>query len=137
MPVIEQINLSDTERAGIIRGLHYQEGPGDEQAKLMLAVYGAIHSVIVDMRRDSSTFLRSFGVDLSRENRRMLYVPPGCAHGYQALRDDSIALYPLSAAHNGTAEKGIRYDDPLVGIQWPLKVTEVSEKDAKWPNLRG
>ena len=133
-PMRSELNTSMTAKAGTIRGLHYQIEPY-EQAKLMMCVRGAIQNVIVDMRAGSPTQGKWIGVELSDENRDMLFVPPGCANGFQSLEDETIIVYPLSAPYNGAAEKGVRFDDPGIGIRWPLPVTEMSDKDKAWPDV--
>ena len=130
-----QCNNAFSRHAGTLRGLHYQAQPfGD--AKLMRCIRGAVFDVIVDVRPDSPTYLLWFGVELSGDNRRMLYVPAGCAHGYQALCDDTEVLYPVSAPYRSSAERGVRWDDPLFAIEWPHAAERhISDKDAAWTNF--
>ncbi|KUJ78790.1 dTDP-4-dehydrorhamnose 3,5-epimerase [Ruegeria profundi] len=134
-PAIAQINLSFNEKKGTMRGLHYQQAPATE-AKFMRCINGAIYDVIVDMRPDSDTYLQHFGIELSVENRRALYVPEMFAHGYLALTDGAQAYYSASEFYTPGVEQGLRYDDPALGIQWPQTVTIVSEKDAGWPLIQ-
>ncbi|WP_170401409.1 dTDP-4-dehydrorhamnose 3,5-epimerase [Ruegeria arenilitoris] len=134
-PAIAQINLSFNERKGTMRGLHYQQAPARE-AKFMRCITGAIYDVIVDMRPDSATYLQHFGIELSAENRRALYVPEMFAHGYLALTDGAQAYYSASEFYTPGVEQGLRYDDPALNIQWPQPVTIVSEKDAGWPLIQ-
>lgn len=130
-----QCNNAFSRRKGTLRGLHYQVEPHAE-VKLMRCIRGAVFDVIVDVRPLSPTYLRWFGVELTADNRRMLYVPEGCAHGYQTLTDDSEVLYPVSAAFAPDAERGIRWNDPLFAIEWPGEVSPlVSEKDRRWPDF--
>jgi dTDP-4-dehydrorhamnose 3,5-epimerase len=129
-----QCNMSYNRKAGIVRGMHYQLPPAAE-AKLVRCIRGAIHDVIVDLRRDSPTYLQHIGVELSAENRTALYVPEMFAHGFQALRDDAEVFYQVSEFYTPEAERGLRHDDPALGIDWPLPVTQVSPKDAAWPLL--
>jgi dTDP-4-dehydrorhamnose 3,5-epimerase len=131
---VMQVNNALNHRMGTVRGLHYQAAPSPE-AKFFRCISGANHHVVADMRPDSPTYLRHFGVDLSRDNRLGLYVPPFCAHGYQSLTDDSEALYLVSGFYHPDAERGIRYDDPVLGIRWPLPAVLVSAKDLSWPPL--
>lgn len=131
---VAQCNLAFTHKKGTIRGLHYQVAPATE-AKLMRCIRGAIFDVIVDMRPDSPTYLSYVGVELSADNRRSLYVPELFAHGYQTLTDDAEILCQVSEAYTPGYERGLRYNDPLLGIEWPLEVTEVSQKDAAWELL--
>lgn len=126
-----QCNLSFNHRAGTLRGMHYQLPPAGE-TKLVRCTRGAIHDVIIDLRPDSPTYLQHFGVELSEDNRRALYVPELFAHGYQALTDGAEVSYQVSEFYTPGMERGLRYDDPRFGIDWPLEVTAISEKDASW-----
>lgn len=129
-----QVNLSYNRRRGTLRGLHYQRPPHAE-AKLIRCIRGALYDTIVDLRPGSATFGQPFGAELSAENRRMLYVPAGFAHGFQTLVDDTEALYQVSAFYEPGAESGIRYDEPRFALQWPLPVSAISDKDAGWPDF--
>jgi dTDP-4-dehydrorhamnose 3,5-epimerase len=131
-PRVVQCNMSFNRKAGVVRGMHYQLAPAAE-AKLVRCTRGAIYDVIVDMRPDSPTYLQHIGVELSAENRAALYVPEMFAHGFQALWDDTEVLYQVSEFYTPEAERGLRHDDPALGIQWPLPVSEISAKDAAWP----
>ncbi len=131
---VEQMNVSATHIAGTVRGLHYQTEPATE-SKLIRCTLGAILDVIVDMRPDSQTHLQHVAVELSAENHRAIYVPPMFAHGHQSLVDDTEITYAVSEAYTPGAERGLRHDDPALGITWPLPVTLVSDKDASWPLL--
>lgn len=134
VPLDEQFNLSTTARKGTLRGLHYQTAP-NEQVKLIRCLKGKIFCAIVDMRDESPSYRAWFGIELTPENGKMLYVPPRCANGFLILEDDTVLMYPLSAPHDPASERGIRYDDPAIGIEWPTAVTKLSEKDAAWPHL--
>ncbi|CAD0184412.1 dTDP-4-dehydrorhamnose 3,5-epimerase [Ruegeria sp. THAF57] len=134
IPAVAQVNLSFNEKKGTIRGLHYQNAPASE-AKFMRCISGAIYDVIVDLRPGSPTYRQHFGIELSARNRRALYVPEMFAHGYLALTDGAQAFYSASEFYTPGVEGGIRYDDPVLGIQWPIPVSIVSEKDASWPLL--
>ncbi len=127
-----QANHSGTHGIGVIRGLHFQHAPYCE-VKLVKCVRGAIFDVIVDVRKGSPTFLQWYGAELTEENKRMMYVPAGFAHGFQTLTDYSELTYMVSSFYNRESEGGVRYDDPKVNIQWPLPVSLVSEKDLKIP----
>ncbi len=127
-----QANLARTDSAGTIRGLHYQEEPHAE-AKLLRCTRGAVYDVIVDIRPDSPTFMEWAGVELSSEDATRVFVPAGCAHGYQTLRDESEVSYLVSAFYTPRAEGGIRWDDPAFEVDWPMAPTEMSEKDRSWP----
>lgn len=129
-----QQNLSVSVRAGTLRGLHFQRPPHAE-AKLVRCSRGAIFDVIVDLRAGSPTYLRHFTAELSAENGLELYVPPGFAHAHQTLTDDVELTYLTSAAYAPQAEGGLRYDDPSLGIDWPLPVSAISDKDMSWPLL--
>lgn len=131
-PVFVQCNLSFNHLAGTMRGMHYQLPPAAE-TKLVRCTRGAIFDVIIDMRPDSPTYLQHFGVELSETNRRALYVPEMFAHGYQALTDGAEVTYQVGEFYTPGYERGLRYDDPAFKIDWPMAVTVISEKDAKWP----
>jgi dTDP-4-dehydrorhamnose 3,5-epimerase len=121
-------------RRGTIRGLHYQAAPALE-SKVIRCINGAAHDVILDMRPESPTHLRSFGVDLSAENRLALYVPEMVAHATQALTDGAELMSLASRAYTPGCERGVRYDDLDLARHWPLPVTEISEKDLAWAPL--
>ncbi|RJK97868.1 dTDP-4-dehydrorhamnose 3,5-epimerase [Vallicoccus soli] len=133
-PLVEQCNLSYNHRAGTLRGMHYQVEPAPE-AKLVRCTRGAIVDVIVDMRPESPTYLRHVAVELTADNRRALYVPPLFAHGYLTLVDGAEVVYQVSAAYTPGTERGLRHDDPALGIDWPVPVSVVSEKDRSWALL--
>jgi dTDP-4-dehydrorhamnose 3,5-epimerase len=126
-----QCNVSYNHRKGTLRGLHYQVPPAAE-AKFVRCTAGAVHDVIVDVRPGSGTYLQWVGVDLTAENRRALYVPPMFAHGYLTLTDGAEVIYQVSEFYTPGAERGARYDDPAFGIDWPVAIEVVSEKDAGW-----
>lgn len=130
-----QANISGNHLAGTVRGMHFQAPPHAE-VKLVRCVKGSLYDVIVDIRPDSPTYLRWFGAELSDANGLMMYVPHGFAHGYQALTADATAFYLVSAAYAAHAEGGLRHDDPLVAIAWPLPIASVSVKDSNWPLLK-
>lgn len=130
MPVV-QGNLARTTKKGTMRGLHYQVAPAAE-AKLMRCVRGSVYDVLVDLRKDSPTYLEHFGIELSADNGLALYVPPLFGHGYQSLQDDVEMFYLVSEFYTPGAERGARYDDPAFGIQWPVPVDVISEKDLAW-----
>lgn len=119
---------------GVLRGLHYQNAP-QAQGKLVRVIRGAVWDVAVDLRRVSPTFGRWFGLELSAENRTQLYIPPGFAHGFLTLKDDTEFCYKCTAEYHKASEGGIRWDDPTLAIQWPFVGLEVSisEKDAVLP----
>jgi dTDP-4-dehydrorhamnose 3,5-epimerase len=129
-----QGNDSLSAHKGTVRGMHFQRRPHTE-AKLVRCIRGALLDVIVDMRGDSPSYLRHEAFELTADNRRQLYVPPGFAHGFQTLTDDTEASYLVSARYAPTHEGGVRHDDPVLGISWPLPVSVISDKDRGWPLL--
>lgn len=130
-PTVAQCNLSYNYKQGTLRGMHYQVAPATE-TKLVRCTSGAIYDVIIDMRPESPTYMLHIGVELSAENRRALYVPDMFAHGYQALTDGAEVVYQVGEFYTPGYERGLRYDDPTFGIEWPLAVSEISDKDAAW-----
>ena len=125
-----QANLSYNESAGTLRGMHFQRAP-HEEAKLIRCTRGSLFDAIVDLRPDSPAFKRWIGVELSAENRRALYVPEGCAHGYQTLEDGTESLYLVSEFYAPESEGGVRWNDPAFGIEWPdADNRTLSPKDA-------
>jgi dTDP-4-dehydrorhamnose 3,5-epimerase len=127
-----QCNVSYNRCRGTLCGMHYQAAPHQE-AKLVRCTAGVIWDVIVDLRPGSPSHLCSASVDLSAENRRMLYVPKGFGHGFQTLTDDAEIFYQLTHRHVPEAERGFRWNDPRIAIPWPLEVTAISEKDQALP----
>ena len=133
-PDIAQANIAWNARKGTLRGMHYQVAPATE-TKLVRCPRGALWDVIVDLRPDSPTFLEHVGVELSAENGRQLFVPELFAHGYITLADDTEAAYQVGEFYAPDAERGIRFDDPALGISWPVPVEVISDKDAAWPDF--
>lgn len=131
---IRQSNFSRTEAVGAIRGLHYQRPPRAEM-KLVRCMRGRVFDVAVDLRRDSPTFLRWHAEELSPDNAKMLIVPEGCAHGFQVLEPSSEMFYLHTEFYAPEAEGGVRHDDPLLGIDWPLPATDLSDRDRNHPAL--
>ena len=131
---IVQINLSITAGVGAIRGLHYQRSPHAEM-KLVRCLRGRVWDVAADLRAGSRTFLQWHGEELTAGNGRMLAIPEGCAHGFQVLDPDSELLYLHTAFYDPAAEGGVRYDDPRLGITWPLQVGDLSQRDRSLPML--
>lgn len=127
-----QVNNSLSLHKGTLRGMHYQLPPAAE-VKLVRCLQGALFDVIVDLRPGSPSEGKWFGVELSAENRRMLYVPRGFAHGFITLRDNTEAFYMVSDPYMPGGERGLRYNDPHLGIEWPLQPEIASEKDLNWP----
>lgn len=132
---IVQINHSRTHAVGAVRGLHYQRAPHAEM-KLVRCLRGRVWDVAVDLRAGSSTFRQWHAEELTPGNARMLVVPEGCAHGFQVLEADSELLYLHTARYLPDAEGGVRWDDPDLGIAWPLPVTDLSERDTRHPATR-
>ena len=131
---IVQINHSLTRQKGAIRGMHFQYSPMAE-TKVVKCLRGSVFDVIIDLRNGSFTFLKWHGEILSGENMKMMYVPEGCAHGFQTLEENSELLYFHTEFYSPEHESGVRYDDPMINISWPLEVTDVSEKDRNYPLL--
>jgi dTDP-4-dehydrorhamnose 3,5-epimerase len=127
-----QANMGLSFRTGTVRGMHFQVAPALE-AKLVRCTRGSIFDVAVDLRLDSRTYGQWYGVVLTAENGRMLYVPEHCAHGYQTLQDDTEMYYMASQFYTPSAVRGVRYDDPAFNIRWPLTATEMSDQDRNWP----
>ncbi|HYE64431.1 MAG TPA: dTDP-4-dehydrorhamnose 3,5-epimerase [Pyrinomonadaceae bacterium] len=127
-----QCNLSFNHLRGTLRGLHYQCAPAAE-SKLIRCLRGAVYYALVDLRPSSPTYTSHISVELSAENRTALYVPEMFAIGYQALADNTELIYQHSEFYTPECERGLRYDDPFFGIEWPLPVTVISEKDAALP----
>ena len=130
-----QCSIAFNYKKGTLRGMHYQVAPATE-AKLVRCTQAAIYDVIVDMRPDSPTYLSHVGVELTADNRRALYVPEMFAHGYQTLTDGAEVIYQMNKLYTPGYERGLHYDDPILGIEWPLPVSEIAEKDLKWPFLK-
>jgi dTDP-4-dehydrorhamnose 3,5-epimerase len=131
-PFVAQCNLSYNFKAGTLRGMHYQIPPAAE-TKLVRCTKGKIYDVIVDLRPDSPTYLKHFGVELSEENHRALYIPEMFAHGYQAMTERTEVDYQVGEFYTPGYERGALYNDPAFKIKWPLPVSVISEKDANWP----
>lgn len=133
-PAAVQINVSFNHLRGTLRGMHYQVEPAAE-TKLIRCTRGAIYDVIIDLRPDSPTYLQHFGVELTDANHKALFVPAFFAHGYLTLTRDVETVYVVSEFYTPGCERGLRYDDPKLGIQWPLPVDVITEKDASWDLL--
>ena len=129
-----QLNHSFTQAKGSIRGMHYQLPPFKE-IKMVRCIAGAVYDVIIDIRQGSPTFLQWHGTELSAANKRMLYIPAGFAHGFQTLTDDCELIYHHSEFYAPGHEAGIGYNDPSLHINWPLPLTNISERDMQYPLL--
>jgi dTDP-4-dehydrorhamnose 3,5-epimerase len=127
-----QANMGYSLNKGTIRGMHFQTEPAVE-AKLVRCTRGSMFDVVLDLRPASATYCQWHGVELSAENGSMLYLPEGCAHGYQTLEDNTEMLYMTSAYYTPSAVRGARFDDPVFQIQWPLDLSAISDQDRNWP----
>ena len=129
-----QLNHSATTKAGSLRGMHFQKAPHRE-IKMVKCIAGAVFDVIIDLRKNSKTFLQWFGTELSALNKTMFYIPEGFAHGFQCLTDNCELIYHHTEFYNPDAEGGIRYNEPLINIEWPLPISEISPRDESHPYL--
>ena len=129
---IAQANISFNYHSGTIRGMHFQDSPYSE-VKLVRCTQGAVFDVVIDIRTESPTYGQWFGANLLPERCNGMYVPAGCAHGFQTLADNSEVHYLMSSPYNRDSSNGLRYDDPAFGIAWPKPAVAVSEKDLSWP----
>ncbi len=130
---LTQCNISFNRHKSTLRGLHYQADPYPE-AKLVRCTRGAIYDVALDLRKDSPTYLKWFGAELTAGNRRSLFVPAGCAHGFQALEDASEVFYQMSESYHPDLARGVRWNDPAFGITWPIAKPLLSTRDASYPD---
>ena len=128
---IMQSNISFSKTKGTLRGMHYQIAPNQE-SKLVRCTKGAIYDVIIDLRQNSLTYKQWLGTELTAENYKMLYVPEGFAHGFQTLENDTEVIYQVSQFYAPQSERGVRYNDPAFGIQWPVDVQVITDKDNNW-----
>jgi len=133
-PVIAQANIAFNHKKGTLRGMHFQFPPAPE-TKLVRCTRGAILDIIVDLRPESPTYLQHTAVELNEDNSRALYVPERFAHGYQVLRDKTETSYQVGEFYSPGDEGGLMYDDPRLGLRWPLPVEEMSDKDKQWESI--
>ena len=133
-PTVSQCNVSFNKKKGTLRGMHYQAAPCEE-AKLVRCTAGAIYDVIIDLRPNSATFKKWISVELNAENRKMLYIPEGLAHGFLTLTDDTEVFYQMSEFYSPEHARGVRWDDPSFNIQWPLDISVMAEKDRQFPDF--
>ena len=133
-PDLAQCSISFNKKRGTLRGMHYQAKP-HEETKVVRCTRGAIYDVIVDLRPASPTFRKWIAVELSADNRRMLYIPVGLAHGFQSLTDDTEVFYQISAPYHPESARGVRWDDPAFGIEWPVAERVISDKDRQYPDF--
>lgn len=129
-----QCNYSYNKKAGTLRGMHFQSPPFEE-VKLVRCIKGAVYDVVLDLRESSPTFKQWASVELSESNRSMIYIPRGCAHGYQTLRDYSEVFYQVSAPYSHRHSHEVRYNDAAFGIEWPIESPILSEKDCYAPDF--
>ncbi len=129
-----QMNHTFTNEAGTIRGMHFQNPPFSE-IKLIRCIAGEVFDVIIDLRKNSSTFLKWIGVELSADNKKMIYIPEGFAHGFQTLTDNCQLIYNHSEYYKPNVEGGIKYDDEMVGINWPFPAKNISKRDQEHKQL--
>jgi dTDP-4-dehydrorhamnose 3,5-epimerase len=134
-PVLAQCNISFNKRKGTLRGLHYQAKPFQE-AKLVRCTQGAIHDVVVDLRAESPAFKSWVATVLTCDNRHMLYVPEGCAHGFLTLEDETEVFYQMSEYYNADSARGVRWNDAAFRIHWPAGVDVISERDRTYPDFK-
>ena len=133
---VAQCNVAWNSRRGTLRGLHFQRAPWQE-TKIIRCTRGAMLDVIVDLRPESPTFREWASVELTADNRRMLYIPIGFAHGYQTLVDGVETYYHVSAPYSAAHASGVRWNDPRFGIRWPIDPTVMSDRDTAWPDFTG
>lgn len=133
---IRQCNVSVNRARHTLRGMHYQADEHAE-AKIVSCVRGSLYDVIIDLRPASPTYTRHFGLELNDDNRRMLYIPPGFAHGFETLADHTEVYYQMSAFYEPSAARGVRWDDPAFGIRWPAPPQVISSRDRGYPDFRG
>ena len=130
-----QMNHSFTAEKGTVRGMHFQHSPHAE-IKMVRCIAGAVYDVAVDLRKDSETFLQWYGVELSAENKQMIYIPEGFAHGFQTLTENVELIYHHTEFYTPEAEAGLLYNDPMLNINWPLHINNLSERDTKHPIIQ-
>jgi dTDP-4-dehydrorhamnose 3,5-epimerase len=129
-----QCNVSFTSQRGTIRGMHYQVAP-DTETKLVRCTRGAIYDVILDLRPESPTFKQWVAAELTSDNHQMFYIPPGCAHGLQTLVDDTEVFYQMAGVYNADAARGVRWNDPAFGLEMPLAVSVINQRDREYPDF--
>jgi dTDP-4-dehydrorhamnose 3,5-epimerase len=130
-----QGNMSLSRARGTLRGMHYQAAPFEEE-KLIRCIRGAIYDVVLDLRPDSPTFGKWAGAELSADNRVAMYIPKDCAHGFITLSEDAEVFYLVTQFWSRESERGVRYNDPAFGIEWPVEVQVISDKDKSWPDFQ-
>jgi len=131
---VVQTNISFNIKKGTLRGMHYQIAPYEE-SKLVRCTAGAIYDVIIDLRPDCPTYLQWVGVELTADNHKMLFVPENFAHGFQTLQDNTEVTYQVTQFYTPGSERGIRWDDKAINIEWPEDAAVISDKDKNWPDF--
>ena len=132
---LAQCSISFNKKKGTLRGMHYQASPHSEN-KVVRCTMGSLFDVLLDLRPQSATFKQWFSVELTAENRTMIYAPEGVAHGFQTLSDNTEVSYRISESHHPESARGVRWNDPAFGIQWPLPVSVISKKDSEYPGWK-
>ncbi len=132
---IVQCNMSFNKKKGTLRGMHFQSTPFEEK-KLVSCIKGAIYDVVLDLRENSLTFCQYFSIELGEENCKILYVPEGCAHGFQTLNDNSVVYYQMSEFFHPEYSGGVRWNDPEFAIQWPIEQKILSDKDQSYSDFK-
>jgi dTDP-4-dehydrorhamnose 3,5-epimerase len=130
-----QANISHNRRAGTLRGMHFSRSPSRE-GKLVRCPRGRVHDVLLDLRADSPARLTHFAIELDAQTHCAVYVPPGVAHGFQTLADDSDVFYLMSEAYRADLADGVRYDDPAFGLRWPVPVSVIADRDRTYPDFQ-
>ncbi|MEM7004892.1 MAG: dTDP-4-dehydrorhamnose 3,5-epimerase family protein [Pseudomonadota bacterium] len=130
-----QHNLTHSVHKGTLRGMHYQIAP-HEEGKFLRCIRGRLFDFMVDLRRDSETYLKWCGAELSSEMKNAVFSPPGCAHAYLTLEDDTEAFYMTTAHYTPESERGVRWDDPAFRVELPIAPSVISQKDASWPDFK-
>ena len=133
-PDLVQCNISFNKKKGTLRGMHYQTAP-HEESKLVRCTRGSLFDVIIDLRENSGTYKKWFGIELSAENRRMIYIPDGFAHGFQTLEDNTEVFYQMTEFYYPECTGGVRWNDPLFAIKWPLPIKIISRKDSNYNSI--
>ena len=132
---IVQCNISYNKKKGTLRGMHYQ-APPFEEAKIVSCTKGSIYDVVVDLRKDSPTYCQWVATELNEKNFKMIYIPRGCAHGFQTLDDEVVVYYQMTEFYHPEYARGVRWNDPTIGIVWPFSVGIISEKDQNYGNFK-
>jgi dTDP-4-dehydrorhamnose 3,5-epimerase len=132
---VVQCSISFNRRRGTLRGMHYQAKP-HEEAKLVRCTRGSLYDVIVDLRPQSPAFRKWFGLELDSAKSRMLHIPQGVAHGFETLEDNTEVFYQISESYDPGSTRGVRWDDPAFGIEWPLPPQAMSDRDRQYPDFR-